>query len=92
MLNPETLLGNKPLPDIFECVACGYRFPRAARCPECDGGALVLFMRAPSRQQVRFYSEPDRQAALTEIDPDWRDRFTQDAAELFYGLEARRPQ
>lgn len=61
-------------PDIYECRKCGYQFPQEAACPECNSGDMFLFMRAPSRSEVRRTSG-DIEEQLTELDPDWRERF-----------------
>jgi hypothetical protein len=127
-LNPETILGNKPvsvldgldidraadaaieraaqtlrklpelpmltttrrhLPDILECRPCGYQFPREASCPMCGSTNFGVYMKAPSRAEVRNHTA-DRASHLTEIDPEWESRFAGDVdrAWAFYKTPA----
>lgn len=70
--------------DIRECCACGYQFPATPACPQCGSANHALFMRAPSRDEIRRYAMSrgyvvDVESTLTGIDPDWRSRFHGDA-------------
>lgn len=64
-------------PDIYECNACNYQFPKEVACPKCGSTDMVLFMRAPSRAALRVGR--DHEAELNDLDPDWRERFGGDA-------------
>lgn len=73
-------------PDIYECRTCGHQFPHDTECPSCGSSDMRLFMRAPSRAEVRAYCASS-ETTLNDIDPDWRERFHGDAdlALKFYG-------
>lgn len=59
-------------PDIYECVSCGTQFQQDVECPSCGSADMRLFMRAPP---AGSFPGSDKEAWLTEQDPDWRERF-----------------
>ena len=74
---PETMFTTKKrraLPDIYECEN-GHQYPAEIRCPECGSEKHTVFMRAPTGPRL---VGRDREAELTEIDPDWREHFHSD--------------
>lgn len=82
--------------DIYECGDCGHRDRallidpgRVTVCSACRSENVKLFLRAPTRGQLDLLRAKDREWALTEQDPDWRERFAGDVdrAMAFY-LEA----
>lgn len=78
--------------DVLSCRSCGHQFPREMSCPSCGGDDLSMYMRAPSRDEIRSYvvaRDPSRD--LTEIDPEWRERFRGDeqrALEFYRGVQS----
>ena len=76
---PELFFHTKKrrLPDIMECRDCGYQFPREEKCPQCSRANLALFMRAPERREIARV-KANREEELTDLDPDWRERFRSD--------------
>ena len=72
----------RQLPDIYECEN-GHQFPAEVRCPDCGSARHTVFMRAPIWPRL---VGRDREAALTEIDPDWLEHFHGDVdrASNFY--------
>ena len=93
-LVPELMFRTKKRhrPDIYECQNCNYQFPQEARCPECNSTNLRLFMRAPSRNELR--NSIDRESELDELDPEWRERFCGDedrAWEFYHPIRQGRP-
>lgn len=60
-------------------------------CEECGSKNVKLFVKRPTKSQLAAHSltsDTDRAEHLTEIDPDWRDRFNGQvdiAWEFYYG-------
>lgn len=79
--------------DLFGCNECEWiGHAETLKCGECGSSSVYLYMRAPSRAELsvmRALSSKDLEAGLTDIDPDWRERFQDvDAAVQFYGVQA----
>lgn len=70
--------------DIYKCRRCDHTdqailLPNERKiCQECHSDNLQLYVRAPTLQQrqlLRARNSRDPESALTELDPEWRDRF-----------------
>lgn len=77
--------------DVYRCTSCG-NIDRCfikndhAACQECGSIKVNVYVRAPSRSELEVMratrnnlSGEALEDALTEIDPDWRQRFGGDA-------------
>jgi predicted Zn-ribbon and HTH transcriptional regulator len=76
-------------PDVYECRDCGHKFTHEISCPECRSSNIAVFMRAPSRSEIRHHSA-DRESELTDLDPDWRERFHGDVDRAWDYYKPRR--
>lgn len=60
------------------------------KCEECRSSNVTVFVKRPTKTQLAasLTSDEDREEHLTEIDPDWRERFKGQvdiAWEFYYG-------